>query len=86
MGGELLLAAPEEEHRGRGAAEANGSGEPRADAVRHAGDAQLRRSAPADDAAFGRVVRLLAAADEEMLARVESLLRDELGPGRSDFQ
>lgn len=46
------------------------------------GGGQPRRSAPADDAAFGRVVRLLAAADEESLARVESLLREELGPGQ----
>jgi hypothetical protein len=59
------------------------TGEPRADVVRHAGDGQPRWSAPADDAGFGRVVRLLAAADEEMLGRVESLLRGELGPGQS---
>jgi len=56
---------------------------PRADVVRHAGDGQPRWSAPADDARFGRVVRMLAAADEEVLGRVESLLRDELGPGQS---
>ena len=59
------------------------TGEPRADVVRHAGDGQPRWSAPADDARFGRVVRMLAAADEEVLGRVESLLRDELGPGQS---
>jgi DNA-binding XRE family transcriptional regulator len=59
------------------------TGEPRADVVRHGGDGQLRWSAPADDARFGRVVRLLGAADEELLGRVESLLRDELGPGQS---
>ncbi|MFD1211106.1 helix-turn-helix domain-containing protein [Arthrobacter sp. GCM10027362] len=56
------------------------TGEPRADVVRHAGDEQLWSSAPADDDRFGRVVRLLAAADEELLGRVESLLRDDLGP------
>lgn len=44
----------------------------------HAGDGQLRSSAPGDEAVFGRVVRLLAEADEEMLARVESLLHDEV--------
>lgn len=59
--------------------------EPRADVVGHSGDGQPRWSAPADDAVFGRVVRLLAAAEEGMLARVESLLRDELGPGQSGF-
>jgi hypothetical protein len=59
------------------------TGEPRADVVRHAGDGQPRWSAPADDAGFGRVVRLLAAADEEMLHRVESLLRGEREPGQS---
>lgn len=59
------------------------TGEPRADVVRHAGDGQPPWSAPADDAAFGRVVRLLATTDEESLGRVERLLRDELGPGQS---
>ena len=59
------------------------TGEPRADVVRHAGDGQSRWSAPADDARFGRVVRMLAAADEEVLGRVESLLLDELGPAQS---
>ncbi len=61
------------------------AGDPRADVVGHVGDGQLRWSALADEAAFGRVVRLLTAADEEMLARVESLLRDELGTGQSGF-
>jgi transcriptional regulator with XRE-family HTH domain len=51
--------------------------EPPADVVGHAGDA------PAHDAAFGRVVRLLAVAEEETLARVERLLHDELGAGQS---
>lgn len=41
----------------------------------HAGDEQPRRSTPADDAAFGRVVRVLAAADAESLARVEPAAR-----------
>jgi transcriptional regulator with XRE-family HTH domain len=59
--------------------------EPRAEVVGHAGDGQPRWSTPADDAALGSVIRLLASADEEMLARVESLLRDELGPGQSGF-
>lgn len=54
------------------------SGELGEDVVTHAGDGQLRPSAPADEAAFGRVVRLLAAADEKMLARVEGLLRGEV--------
>jgi transcriptional regulator with XRE-family HTH domain len=57
----------------------------RADVDEHAGDGQPRRSAPADDAALGRVVRLLAVADGESLARVESLLREEVGPGQSGF-
>jgi transcriptional regulator with XRE-family HTH domain len=52
--------------------------EPDADVVRTAGDGEVAWDTPADEAAFGRVVRLLAAADEEMLARVESLLRDEV--------
>lgn len=51
------------------------TGEPRADVVKHAGAGQVPWSAPADEAAFGRVVRLLAAADKETLVRVESLLR-----------
>jgi transcriptional regulator with XRE-family HTH domain len=59
------------------------TGEPRADVVRQAGDGQLQWSASVDDARFGRVVRMLAAADEGVLGRVESLLRDEFGPGPS---
>ncbi|WP_161557936.1 helix-turn-helix domain-containing protein [Micromonospora sicca] len=55
------------------------TGEPRADAGEHEGDEQPRSSAPADDTRFGRVVRLLASADDELLGRVESMLRDELG-------
>lgn len=58
------------------------TGEPRADAGEHDGDEQPRSSAPADDTSFGRVVRLLASADDELLGRVESMLHDELGhPG-----
>lgn len=53
------------------------------DVVRHAGEGQPRRSTTADDAAFGRVVRLLASADEETLTRVESLLRNDLSAGKS---
>lgn len=56
------------------------TGEPRADVVKHVGAEQDPWSAPGDEAAFGRVVRLLAAADQETLVRVESLLRDELKP------
>lgn len=48
-------------------------------AVIRTGGSELAWATPADEAAFGRVVRLLAAADEETLARVESLLlRDEV--------
>ncbi|MGY1883974.1 helix-turn-helix domain-containing protein [Blastococcus sp. SYSU DS0753] len=42
---------------------------------------RLRSSLSGGDATFGRVVRLLAAADEETLTRVESLLRDSLASG-----
>jgi transcriptional regulator with XRE-family HTH domain len=52
--------------------------EPDAGVVKTAGDGEFAWETPADEAAFGRVVRLLSAADEEMLARVESLLRDEV--------
>lgn len=52
------------------------------DAVRQTVEGQLRWSTTADDAAFGRVVRLLASADDETLTRVESLLRNEM-TGRS---
>ncbi|MEX1106937.1 MAG: helix-turn-helix transcriptional regulator [Ilumatobacteraceae bacterium] len=51
------------------------------DVVRHAGEGQPRWSTIADDAAFGRVVRLLASADEETLTLVESLLRNDLSAG-----
>lgn len=44
------------------------------DVARHAGEGQPRWSTTADDAAFGRVVRLLASADAETLTRVEILL------------
>jgi hypothetical protein len=50
-----------------------------ADDVPNGGEDGLRRSV-ADEAAFGRVVRLLASADEEMLRRVETLLRGEAEP------
>jgi transcriptional regulator with XRE-family HTH domain len=44
---------------------------------------RLLLSAPGGaDARFGRVVRLLAAADEATLKRVESLLRESLTPGQ----
>lgn len=46
-----------------------------ADVVR-TGGSELASPIAADEAAFGRVVRLLAAADQEMLTRVESLLHD----------
>jgi DNA-binding XRE family transcriptional regulator len=48
------------------------------DVARHAGEGQPRWSTTADDAAFGRVVRLLASADEETLTQVESLLHNNL--------
>ncbi len=59
------------------------AGEPRAGDVRHAGNGRTPWAAPAGDAALGRVVRLLATADEETLGRVESLLLDELRSGQS---
>ena len=53
------------------------------DGVKRASEGQPRWFTTADDAAFGRVVRLLASADEETLTRVESLLRNELSAGQS---
>jgi hypothetical protein len=44
-------------------------------------DEKPRRSAPADDTRLRRVMLLLAVADEDLLARVENLLRQELEPG-----
>lgn len=58
------------------------TGEPPADVVTPSGDGLGRRSGPADEAAFGRVVRLLAAANEQMLERVERLLVDGRGSDR----
>lgn len=54
-------------------------GEQHADVGEHGGDKQPQSSAPADDTRFGRVVRLLASAHDELLGRVENMLRDELG-------
>lgn len=53
------------------------TGASRAEAV----DEKPRPSAPADDERLRRVMLLLAVADEELLARVEYLLRQELEPG-----
>jgi transcriptional regulator with XRE-family HTH domain len=57
--------------------------EPLAGGARESNEGQMRCPAAADDAALGRVVRLLATADDEMLSRVERLLSDERHPGRS---
>jgi DNA-binding XRE family transcriptional regulator len=58
--------------------------EPGGDALAHAAGGRAQVSAPVDDAMFGRVVRMLAAADAELLSRVENLLRLEAARGQSD--
>ncbi|BEL06068.1 hypothetical protein Q0Z83_042590 [Actinoplanes sichuanensis] len=50
------------------------------EAAEQFGKHQIQLPSPADEARFGRVVRLLAAADDELLGRVESLLLKELDP------
>lgn len=81
---ELLAAATKQLRSELGIGHPDGEiRELRADVVGHAGEGQTRWSTTADDAAFGRVVRLLASADEETLTRVESLLRKDLSAGQS---
>jgi DNA-binding XRE family transcriptional regulator len=81
---ELLAAATQQIRSELGIGHPDGEiRELRADVVRHAGEGQPRWSTTADDAAFGRVVRLLASADEETLTQVESLLRNNLSAGQS---
>lgn len=80
----LLAAATQQLRSELGIGDPDGEvRESQEDVVRHAGEGQPRWSRTADDAAFGRVIRLLASADKETLTRVESLLRNGLNAGQS---
>jgi DNA-binding transcriptional regulator YiaG len=55
-----------------------GIGRSHAEVAGKGDDGQVQRSEPADDARLGKLVRLIASVDDELLYRLESLLQEAL--------